>query len=237
MRTSIIIVAGAAIASAAPSALAQFNSHFGLNHVDGAIVTEDWVSGPGYLGPDRVFAGQLDASGFAADPGTNSVGGTFPTPGEIGFNFLHELRVWDGSTFTPTAGETLTMSFAGGILSATTDAGFVAGWATAVRDESSHPTNSSQWGRHHIHPNYTLNPAPGQMTAADGVYLIELEWFYSGAESIATSDATWLLMSFNADGEVSAAADYVRNVIVPSPGAAVVLAGAFGLMGARRRRA
>lgn len=234
------VVAGSAVALMAAAAHADFNSHFGINVEDGRLTTWDWVSGPGYIAPDRVFVSTLDGTTPSDSPGTNSVGGTFDTPGDIGFNFLHELRIWDNPQdgFRPTDGETLTMRF--GPLSATTGTGFVPGWATAVRDENSHPDNPNQWGRHHIHPEYELNAASGQPDPADGVYLVELEWFYEAGSGNPTSydnsDPFWIVFGYNATlSEIEAAETYVREVIVPAPGAAGLLA-LGGLVALRRRR-
>ncbi|MCC5822452.1 MAG: hypothetical protein LAT64_06935 [Phycisphaerales bacterium] len=211
--------------------------HIGLNAVDGRLVTERWLSGTGFLGEEQVFTRQFGMAND--DPGTNSFGGTFETPGAIGFNILSGLQVWRGvdSGFSATDGETMTISF--GPASATTGSGFVAGYSTAVRDENTHPTNSAQWGRHHTHNLFTLN---NNGASGEGLFLLNLEWYYEAGPgndtSLANSKPMWILFDFTAGGdtqELILAANWAREFVVPAPGGAAVLALA-GLGLARRRR-
>jgi hypothetical protein len=229
----------AALASA--TAHAQLSDHIGLDIHNGRIITIEWESGPG--GPDRVFTGQFEDLGgliFTDDPGTNSRGGTFDIPARLGFNILTELREWDPAApgFGPTA-QSISIEFASGALSATTASGFVPGFTTPIRDETTHPTNPAQWGRHHSHLDFILN-GPGGATPADGIYLLELEWFYEpGPGNTTTYDNSapfWMVFGWNRSiAEIQTAERYVRDFIVPTPGTAAILSLA-GLTLLRRRR-
>jgi len=242
-----VIIAALTAAAIASSAGAVINSHFGIDVVNGALSTQAWQSGVGYLGESRVFVQTIDpVTFFRTDPGTNSPGGTFATPGAIGFNILDELKVWDSTTQSfVAADETMTIGFgsdpfSGGFLqSATTDVGFVPGFATAVRDETSHPTNPGQWGRHHIHHTFQLNGV-GSSNPADGVFLLNLEFFYEpGAGNTVTYDNSlpfWVVFGLNSsEAELVIARDYVQNVVIPAPASAGLLAIA-AFAAARRRR-
>ncbi|TVQ60851.1 MAG: hypothetical protein EA378_10530 [Phycisphaerales bacterium] len=249
MQISKLTTAAMVVAAASAGASASvINSHIGIDVVNGNLSTQAWQSGVGYLGESRVFVQTIDpATFFRPDPGTNSPGGTFATPGAIGFNIVDTLKVWNPATERfDAADETMTIGFGtdpifgGFIQSATTDSGFVPGFATNVRDETSHPTNSGQWGRHHIHHTFQLSGA-GSANPADGVFLLNLELYYEpGAGNDVTygdSKPFWLVFGLNStEGELGFVRDYVQNVIVPAPGVGAVLALA-GLAGVRRRRA
>lgn len=220
----------------AASAAAQFNSHLGISvGSDGDLVTERWQSGTGYLGAERVFAfNGIDdgAGGLFFDVGTNSVGGTFAYPGEIGFDFMSPLGVWDGDHFDLVAS---TVTFQFGPITATSGSGVVPGYGTLVRDPNTHPTNPAQWGRHHTHQNVFMSAG-----TAPGVYLMEFVLWYEPGNGNPTTygDSLPFWMLFNYGGsveEVVAATAWVQTNLVPAPGA-IALLGAAGLLGRRRRR-
>jgi hypothetical protein len=231
---AIFVLTGSIIAG---SAAASIDSHIGINVGNGQLTTQGWLGGTGYLGERRVFTGVFDPFAFATtSPGTNSVGGTFATPGAIGFNILNELLVWNGSGFSSTA-ETMTIGF--GPASATTADGFVAGFATNVRDENSHPGSPDQWGRHHIHHNWMLN-GDGGGTPRDGIYLLELELYYQAGEgnpvTYGTSKNFYMVFGLNeTDQAIVDVAGWVQVNLVPAP-AALALLGLAGVAGGRRRR-
>lgn len=232
------IAAGALLSTFAGTAIADLTGrHIGLRPVDGELVTERWESGVGYLGREQLFTRQFELAND--DPGTNSFGGTFETPGTIGFNILSELQVWRGvdNGFTPTDGETMTVSF--GPASATTAGGFVSGYGTRVRDETTHPTNPAQWGRHHTHNLFLLND---NGASGEGLFLLNIEWWYEALPgnnaSLTTSLPVWVLFDFTDGGntpELILAANWAREFVVPAPAGVTALA-LGGLLGTRRRR-
>ncbi len=237
-RTSMIALIASSTVALSSTAMASIDSHIGINVVDGQLTTQGWQSGTGYLGEKRVFTGVFDPFAFATDdPGTNSVGGTFATPGAIGFNILNELLVWNGSGFSSTA-ETMTVAF--GPESVTTGSGFVNGFATNVRDENSHPDNESQWGRHHIHHDWILNGDNGA-NPNDGIYLLELELYYEAGQgndvSYENSKNFYMVFGLNeSDVAILDVAGWVQTTMIPAPGALALLALA-GMAGTSRRRA
>jgi hypothetical protein len=229
--TCLLAVAALALTS---TANASFNSHIGINVDDGQLITEDWISGPGYQGPSRVFAFQQDETlpNFF-DIGTNSVPDTFAYPGMIGFNFLNQLSVWNGDGFA-VVDSTFTLSF--GPASATTTDGFVEGFGTAVRSPiTGHPAD--QWGRHHVHLDGTLNDL-GDLN--DGVYMIAMElWYEPSGDNTTTylnSPSFFVLLSLNADDEVAAVRAWTEANLVPAPGALTLLVMAGLVSRARRRK-
>lgn len=236
-RTSMITLVASSTVVLGSTASASIDTHIGIDVVDGQLSTQGWQGGTGYLGEQRVFTGVLDPFAFASDaPGTNSVGGTFATPGAIGFNILNELLSWNGAGYSSTA-ETMTVAF--GPESVTTDTGFVSGFATNVRDENSHPGSPGQWGRHHIHHDWILN-GDGGNNPNDGIYLLELELYYEAGAgnpvSYGNSENFYLVFGLNVDeSQILDAADWVQINLVPAPGAIVLLSLA-GLVGVRRRR-
>jgi len=236
MRILKMIPAAVLITGASGAAMATpFNSHWGISASDdGRLVTENWQSGIGYLGESRVFAfnSQEVLGQVFFDIGTNSIGGTFATPGTIGFDFRSELQRWNGAGFD-SAGLDLTFQF--GPLSATSDTGVVPGFGTAVRDETSHPTNSAQWGRHHSHHDVFLGSG-----ATDGIYLMEFNLWYEAGDgnptTYADSDSFWVLFNLNGDiADVTLASDWVQVNLVPTPGV-ITAFGLAGLAATRRRR-
>lgn len=222
----------AAIAAATMTSIAladTFDSHVGINVENNHLSTQGWQSGTGYLGEKRLFAFDIESGPGIADVGTNSVGGTFTTPGEIGFSFMGQLHQWNGDDFTASINHMIVQR---GPLQAQSSTGVVVGFGTAVRDENSHPSDPAQWGRHHVHADYWI----GGDNVQDGIYLIEMQLWYQGAGSYADSKSFWMLLNRNADlGDVQLAIDFANANIVPAPGALALL-GLAGLAGVSRRR-
>jgi len=235
-KYGLVTLAAAAVVTAA-SAGVSYNTHWGLSvGSDGQLVTENWQGGIGYLGESRLFtfnAQSAPVGGKFFDLGTNSVGGTFATPGVIGFDFLDQLRIFNGDGFDAVAN---TLTFAFGPATATSGVGEVSGFGTSVRDESTHPGNPGQWGRHHTHHDVFID---GTDPAA-GVYLMSFRLWYQAGEgnpiSYGNSETFWVLFNLNgSDADVLAAQSWVEANLIPAPGALALL-GLAGLGGTRRRR-
>lgn len=153
----------------------------------------------------------------------------------IGFNIVDALRSWNGTDFDTIPAQTMSIfgdPFPDGDVATTpaSPGAFVPGFQFIQAD-----TN----GFFDDHPSFQLNDQ------ADGVYLLSLELF-TDASGIANSEAMYIVFGSNIDGslgddeafeaQIDAAVDYVNNVIIPTPGAAGLLALA-GFAATRRRRA
>lgn len=179
----------------------------------------------GSFTPERVFASNLgevvpniaDEPGFSADSGTFTPG----APGaSVGFDIPDALRVWNGADFSTVSGFGMTISY----LTFHTGPSLTPGEVVVGFD---FVANAS--GGLHAHPIFRLNDP-----ASDGVYLLQLRLRSPG---LLDSEAFYIVFNQNADEAVhDAAIQYVRDALVPAPGAAgaMALAGAISL--ARRRR-
>ncbi len=170
----------------------------------------------GQIVPANVFTARLSNS-FASDPGYDSHPGTFKPDTRLGVNSLTTLRLWEGSDtgfreLDPDDEETVTFiwgpPFAQQLATTTQGFGF-ADDATLTASVDSH-------GEYHRHIGMRLDEP-----ARDGVYLLELEKYSNDASLAPThraaygeygaSDPFWLLLNQNADDQLTAAADYVRE--------------------------
>jgi hypothetical protein len=143
--------------------------------------------------PERVFASELGEvfPGFTDEPGFDSLPGTFPVPGSIGFVIERALRAWDGAAFTGVPKERIEIAFAslGPVVSPLDDTPVV-GFTLPVG-------SNGEW---HRHLEYTLTPP-----ASDGVYLLQLHLF-STRKDVPASPAFWLVFNQNSDEGVHDAA-------------------------------
>lgn len=171
---------------------------------------------------ERVYGSDLGevVPNFTDEPGFEADDGTLTPNTLLGFTIMDALRVWNGSDFATVSDSTMTLAFL--TLNVTTpDAPgeTVDGFNFLVDAD----------GGLHDHPAFQLN-AP----ASTGVYLLQLRFTGGGFDA---SDPFYIVFNQNEDELVhDAAIDYVRSVIVPTPGAAGALALA-GVACTRRRRA
>ncbi|TVQ52296.1 MAG: hypothetical protein EA377_10660 [Phycisphaerales bacterium] len=243
IKNATTVLAGAATLSLAAGAIAAPDGkHFGVFVNDqGNLATQGWISAEGgYQGEQVIFA--FDAltnpvtNETFFDFGTNSPGGAFAFPGEIGLNFMSSLQAWDGGAFGD-SGTTVTMTKQDGSgESATSGSGFAPGLSWAIRDETTHPNNPAQWGRHHEDADYTINDADANVS----MYMIEMSLFHTpgamGQPQYGDSDTFWVIFNLSgSESDVLAAKSWIDANLVPGPGALAVL-GLAGLCGARRRR-
>jgi len=191
--------------------------------VDGQIVTgsrfEDFsirsqyerVFG-GEFGEDPLFPFNADEPGFQAfdfAPGTS-----------FRVNATDALGVWNGGGFD-LADETMGVAFEGS--SFTTGVGPVNGFTFDTDSD----------GDLHDHFELTLNGASGNDPDV-GIYLLSLSVGYDG-DPASFSDPFFFVMNLGEDeASHEAAIDWVNANLVPTPGGLLLL-GAAGLMGRRRR--
>ncbi len=220
-----LLSTASALAHEGDIALAVVNNRL-VTGISEQVGTSEWVVPNG----QRVFLGELDAAGFAADPGlfagpTGSASGplTLPAGGLIAFNIRTSLLAWNGAGFTATD-HAMRLEFAAGALAATTPTtpamvpGFGISTGTGAFDE---------------HWDFFLTRAAGVLQT--GIYLLELDLFLAGS-SVQGAEPIWLVMNFgDTEENHEFAEEWVETNLVPSPGAAGLLA-LGGLAAARRRR-
>jgi len=173
------------------------------------------------------FPNLLDEPGFFTEH--------LPANTGIGFNILDALRVWNGSDFSSIAAQSMSIfgdPFPDGPVATTPAAAgaFVPGFQFIESDAN---------GFFDDHPTFQLN------NQADGIYLLSLELF-TDASGIANSEPLYIVFGSNLDGSlgddiafeaaIESAVDFVNASVIPTPGAAGLLALA-GLAATRRRRA
>lgn len=220
-------VVGACVLAACAGSVLADGGDYGLVIVDGVVTTgvgdhdDQVVTDIG----ERVFAADMALVGpnwFADEPGIFVQAGSLPDGVGIGFVLEGAVRRWDGTgavDFSAVSSSPMTLEF--GPLSATTamtDAD-VAGFSIAY--DAGSPTGFDE------HWDFLLDGSAGA-----GIYLLQLRFTIDGFQD---SLSTWTVFNAGLDETAhDAAIDYVENVIVPAPGAALLLAGA-GLAGVRRR--
>lgn len=187
--------------SAASLAAADHAGDVLLTVDDGVLVTGSVLPDDGWEVPVVVFTGEFGDSGFpgfTANPGFDAEPGTFLPGTKIGFNILEPLKVWSGSGFEQTAGETMTISFL--TLSAETGSGFVPGFELAVQAN----------GGFHRHYSMFLNGPLGS-SPAPGAYLLVRE-LYSTDSMVAPSAPFYFVMGhLVAESVVDEAADWLLS--------------------------
>lgn len=176
---------------------------------------------------ERVFPaefGEADPAQpyFADEPGFRALPGDFDG-GEWGFNLLDAAREWNGANFDTISPFSMSIDFGPSptITSPPNADEFVPGFTIPV------PA-----GGFDDHLNIFLDVGASSPT---GVYLLTLEVFATG---FGASDPIFFVMNAGADEAAhEAAEDFVRNVIVPSPGPAALALLSIGGLAGRRRRA
>ncbi len=178
---------------------------------------------------ERVFLAEFGAAipgepNFADAPGFRALDGAFTPGDQWGFWITDAVRVWD-----PLAGHfdtlsTYTISLGFGPLSVTSSTsagGVVNGFDLII------PA-----GGFDDHLDVTLDAPTGP--EADGVYLLRLSLRATG---LTPSEHVWFVYNRAMDKSIHEAAEaYVRDVLVPSPGGAGVLALLGAMTIARRQR-
>lgn len=191
-----------------------------IRTANGRLVTGTLDEGAFVL--ERVFASELGevVPNITDEPGFDAADGTLVPGTSLGFNIMDAVRVWNGSDFDTISDSTMTLSFLTLEATSSTTPGEVVTGFNFLVDAN---------GGMHDHPAFILNSP-----ATDGVYLLELQFTGGG---FADSDSFWIVFNQNSDEAIhDVAIDYVREFIVPAPGAAGALALA-GVAFARRRRA
>lgn len=194
-------------------AIAAIASHASAVHQgDVFLAVDDGVIVTGQIGEDeavdltvRAFKAKFGDSGFpgfTANPGFDCLAGTFQPGSKIGFDVLDAVKVWNGTEFVETGGETITISFLS--LSVTTGEGPVSGFELAVQAN----------GGFHRHYNMFLNGVGGGDPDA-GVYLLERE-LYSTDPAVGPSESFWFVLGHDAsDAEIDAAYQYMLGQLAP----------------------
>lgn len=228
MRSTIVTV----VAASAGLAFAHGEGDVGFIVSGGQLVSvvaddvsEDWDPTP-----ERVFAGEMsfdglnwvgDEPGFFMNdddsrPNADSNVGVGST---LGYTTLGALLEWDGSGFVSTTARLAQISGLNTILTPTdgsTVAGYEYGYNGGAFDE---------------HPDY------GIVGGGAGVYLWLVEFYLEGPSGnlIDTADSVAIVFNAGVDDGIHDEALEAAEGIVPTPGAAGVLA-LGGLLATRRRR-
>ncbi len=177
---------------------------------------------------ERVFLAEFGEAipgepNFADAPGFRALDGAFTPGDQWGFWITDAVRVWDdvAGHFDTLSTHTITLGFGPlSATSATTAGGVVNGFDLTI------PA-----GGFDDHLDVTLDAPAGP--EADGIYLLRLSLRATG---LTPSENVWFVYNRGMDEKMhEAAEEYVRDVLVPSPGGASVLA-LFGAAMSRRRR-
>lgn len=220
MKKILATLAFASLAIPGSFALASPEEDVNFRVVNGRIVTG--LLSEGAFVRERVFGVELGEAlpNFADEPGFFSPEGVFTPDSFLTLRVLDGLRVWNGTDFDNLADSTMTLQY---LMQQ-----FTTGALGSAFDTFDLPVNSFG-SLDDEHPDYILN-AP----ATDGVYLLALSIRGGGATE---SRPFYLVFNQNVDDSIhDTAIDFVRDVIVPTPGALATLSVA-GLLAARRRRA
>lgn len=205
MNTTLLtIVSMIAISTGASAQL--HTGDITLHVANSRVVTGAGNPSTGTFVETRIFGATLGNPfpNYTNNPGFDCLAGTFPVGSAVGFNMLDQLLVWNGSTFVPTGGEVMQVSFLSA--SATTSAGPVAGFTVGV----------SGTGTWHNHLGYLLQQGSSP-TIDSGVYMLELE-MYGTAPGYSASKPFFMLFRRNAaQATLDAAAAYVAaNYLHPA---------------------
>jgi len=205
-RTVRALAATAIIGAVASTTVAQHAGDIYLGIDDAgtggaALVTGQINADATITAPTLVFTGAFGDSGFphfTANPGFDTLPGTFQPGTAIGFDILEPLLAWTGDGFDDTGGETLEIKFLS--LSVTSGGGFTPGFALAIQSN----------GGFHRHYQMFLNAAPGEMIPAPGIYLLTRHmWSTDPAIPLASEPFYLLLNNQRPAMELAAAADWL----------------------------
>jgi hypothetical protein len=213
------------------AALAQ-DIDVGFHLVNGRLTTRQVIDDvPG--SDDRLFTGGLDLIGgavFGDEPGFRIDAGTFDQAGNLTISIRRAMRAWNGGGFSPTSDRLNIQKPGSGdsiyspiIDPVDPDSGPLPGISFAVGT-----------GELHEHADNYLVDALTLGNGAPGIYLVE---FHAAVDlaGIARTAPYYLLYNYGqSDADLSAAVDYTRANILPSPG--VLAPCAIALIGLRRRR-
>lgn len=145
------------------SAFAQHAGDIGVGIAHDRIITGLYSDGGGFVPGQRVFGvefGELFPN-FTAEPGFDSLPGTFPQGASISFNVQRALRLWqDGAFGGVIPAERISIGFGPvqPVMTPETDV-VTPGFSLAVG-------SNGEW---HRHLEYTLGEP-----AEDGIYLLEM---------------------------------------------------------------
>lgn len=178
---------------------------------------------------ERVFTGEFGAAdptqpNFTDEPGFHALDGAFAAGDSWGFNITDRVYRWNAAArnFDAASPFTITLSYASGVLSATSP--------TAAGGFSPGFSLLTPGGEIDNHLDIFLDA--GASPDADGIYLLRLNVFAPGLNP---SDNFWFVLSRGLVGSEGAAAEqYVRDNLVPAPGALAALS--LGLLAAACRR-
>lgn len=162
--------------------------------------------------PVRVFAAQFGDSGcapFTANPGFDTLPGTFVVGTQLGWNAVEGMQVWNGNAFESIDTEFLEVSFVS--QSFTVGDAPVAGFSLFVQND----------GGFHRHLDFCMNGCPDGCTppadADPGIYLLALE-MYSTDPNLQTSDPFWIVFNYlDSSANHDAAIDWVVANLVDDP--------------------
>ncbi|MBO6513269.1 MAG: hypothetical protein JJ974_04815 [Phycisphaerales bacterium] len=223
MKLTAIIIASAC----ATSALAD-GGDYGLAIIDGTVAVGIGDHDEGTISDfgERVFAADMFVSGpnwFADEPGIFIEEASLPDNTQVGFTLTQSLMYWDGTgavSFSQ-ASDAMTLAFGPASVSTSMDNSPVAGFSINY--------DADTVGGFDEHMDYLLAGS-----AANGIYLLANTFSLSGAVD---SDVIFTLFNAGLDEDAhDLAIEYAENVLVPTPGAASLLALAgFGAVSRRRR--
>lgn len=235
MRSAIVSALGAFLVGAASSAAhAAVESDAGVIISAGQLVTVAVSEAGDPLGPARVFAsdfGTLAGFVFTDEPGNQVAPGTLTGATRYTISIRAALRRWNGSDFSQIAHERFNAQDDGGtfsVFSPPTDPGALAplpAYDLPVRPD----------GGLHAHTSNYLFAADLVSPGSTGIYLLELQQS-TDLPGVAPSLPYYIVYNFGeSEAAHQAALDFAENVLVPVPGAGVLLLG-LGLVSTRRRR-
>ncbi|MEA5557580.1 hypothetical protein [Nodularia spumigena] len=168
----------------------------------------------------RVFAGDFSEFGgivFGDEPGIDIIDGSFTPGAQLLLNVRKSLRLWNGTDFNSLTTNSITLEFGPQTL---TSPGTDTPAGPMIFDFDAN-------GGLHDHPDFVLN------NNEIGLYLLEIEFAKDG---FGTSLPAWIVFNYGFDEvDHDLAIDWVQDNLVPTPGAAAILALGLGTLTRRRR--